>query len=167
MALAMYDPSSVYINAAGVIEVEDVSEGTFIEITKDAALFSSVVSTDGKTYRVKIPNDNYTVTISLSSSSKSSKVLQYLSVADQFTGLAQFPLFIKDISGSSFFFATSCWIESQPTMSFSNSTSALVWTIKATQAVISFGDNYGSSSAVDDVINGIIASLPSLKGLIE
>lgn len=167
MALAMYDPSSVYINAAGVIDIEHVSEGTFIEINKDAAVFSSIVSTDGKTYRMKIPNDNYTVTISLSGSSKSSKVLQYLMVADQATGLAQFPLFIKDNSGSSFFFATSCWVESQPTLSFSNGVEARVWTIKATQAVISFGDSYGSSSTIDDIVNGIIASLPSLKGLIE
>lgn len=167
MALAMYDPSSVYINAAGVIEVEDVSEGTFIEINKDAAIFKSVVSTDGRTYRVKVPNDNYTVTISLSSSSKSSRVLQYLMVADHTTGLAQFPLFIKDTSGSSFFFATSCWIESQPGMSFSNTTEARVWTIKATQAVISFGDSYGPSSLLEDTVNGIISSLPVLKGLIE
>lgn len=166
MAYAMYDPSSVYIQIAGVIPVEDVTDGTFVEVTKDSDLFSNVVSSDGKVYRMKIPGDTYTVTLSLQSVSTSSEILEYLMIADQTTGVAKFPLIIKDTSGSSLFFATTCWVQSQPTLSFSDNVEARVWTIKATGVSIVFGNSYGSSSTSEDIVKGIIGSIPSLAGII-
>lgn len=166
MAYAMYDPSSVYVFLAGLMQLEDVTDGTFIEVTKDSDLFSNTVTSDGKVYRMKIPGDTYTVTLSLQSVSKSSKVLQYLMIADQTTGVAKFPLIIKDTSGSSLFFATSCWVQSQPTLSFADNVEARVWTLKATGVTISFGDSYGASSTEEDILNGVIGSLPSLAGLL-
>lgn len=166
MAYAMYDPSSVYVNVAGVIQLEDVTDGTFIEVTKDSDNFSNIVSADGKVYRMKIPGDTYTVTISLQSVSTSSEVLEYLMIADQTTGVGKFPLMIKDTSGSSLFFATTCWVQSQPTLSFSDNVEARVWTIKATGVSIVFGNSYGSSSTSEDIVKGIIGSIPSLAGLI-
>jgi len=166
MAYAMYDPSSVYVFIAGLLQVEDVTDGTFIEVTKDSDLFNTTVSADGQVYRMKTPGNTYTVTLSLQSVSKSSEVLQYLSVADQLTGVAMFPLIIKDTKGSSLFFATSCWVQSQPTLSFSQNVEARVWTIKATGVTTVFGNNYGASSTSEDIANGIIGAIPNLSGLL-
>ena len=166
MAYAMYDPSSVYVFLAGVMQVEDVTDGTFIEITKDSDLFNTTVSSDGQVYRMKVPGNTYTVTLSLQSVSTSSQILQYLSVADQTTGVAMFPLIIKDTKGSSLFFATSCWVQSQPSLSFSEEVEARVWTIKATGVTIVFGNNYGSSSLTEDIINGLVGSIPNLSGIL-
>ena len=60
MALAMYDPSAVIILLAGVIPVEDVAEGTFVEIVKDIQTYTSSKSTDGVITRIKNADNTYT-----------------------------------------------------------------------------------------------------------
>lgn len=166
MALALYDPSSVVILLADIIAVEDVSEGTFVRIVKDTQTFTSTTSTDGEVYRKRSSNTNYTLTLTLTSSSKTNRILQYFLIADQVTSLGKFPVLIKDTSGSSLFSAFTCWIESQPEMTFSDNVRAMVWTIKATEAVVVYGDSYGNSSTTEDIVNGIVSSIPSLDGLI-
>ena len=165
MALATYDPSAVMIYLAGVA-VEDVMDGTFVRIAKDSQVFTSVTSTDGQVYRKRSSSTSYTLSITLSSSSKTNKVLQYFLIADQLTSLGKFPLMIKDGSGSSLFFATTFWIEQQPDMVFSEDVRAMPWTIRCTGSTISFGDNYDPSSLTDDALNVVVGSIPSLAGLL-
>lgn len=165
MALALYDPSSVVIYIAG-ISLEDVAEGTFVRISKDTQTFSSSTSTDGQVYRKRSSSASYTLTLSLTSSSKSNRVLQYLLIADYATSLGTFPILIKDTSGSSLFFSTNGWIESQPDMNFDQGVRTLTWTIRCLSPTITYGDSYGSSSTGEDIVQGIISSIPSLTGLL-
>lgn len=165
-SLAMYDPTSVLVYLADIVQVEDVMDGTFIQIAKDTQTFTSTTSTDGQVYRKRSSNNNYTVTLTLSSTSKTSRYLQYMLLADQLTSVAKFPLFIKDTGGSTLFHATTCWIEQQPDVTFSQQVVARTWTIKATGCTLVYGDNYGSSSILEDVLGGIISDLPSLTGLL-
>lgn len=167
MPLATYDPSKVLILLADIIAVEDVMEGSFVQITKDLPVFTSAVSTDGKMYRKRSSSTSYTVSLTLSSTSKTNKVLQYMLIADQLTTVAKFPILIKDTGGSSLFSASTCWIENQPDLTFSDQVVPRVWQIRATEAVISYGDNYGSSSSAEDIGNLVIGSLPSLAGLLR
>ena len=166
MSLATYDPSSVVIYLADVILVEDVMDGTFIQITKDTQTFTSTTSTDGQVYRKRNSNDNYTVSITLSSTSKTSRILQYFLIADVTTSVAKFPLFIKNTGGSTLFHATTCWIENQPDVVFSQQVVPMVWTIKATGCTLVYGDNYGASSILGDIVGSLVSDLPSLQGLI-
>lgn len=87
-------------------------------------------------------------------------------IADQATTVAKFPILIKDTSGSSLFAAATCWIEGQPDLTFSDQVVPRVWTIKATEAVISYGDSYGSSSGLEDILNVVSGSLPSIAGIV-
>jgi len=166
MPFSMYDPTSVTINILGII-VEDVESGTFVRVSKDAQTFSSSVSTDGVQYRRRNSSKSYTIELTLSSVSKTSKILQYFLIADQTTTVAKFPLFIKDTSGSSLFFSTTCWIEAQPDLIFGDSVVPRTWIIRASEGVVSFGDSYGASSIAEDIINTLVAEIPSLAGLIS
>ncbi|MDF5713573.1 MAG: hypothetical protein PUP93_06710 [Rhizonema sp. NSF051] len=165
MALSMYDPSSITINIAGFV-VEDVESGTFVKVSKDEPTFSSVTSTDGITYRRRSSSKSYTIELTLSSVSKTSRLLQYLLIADQTTTVAKFPLFIKDTSGSSQFFSTTCWIEREPDLIFADSVVPRTWVIKATEGVTVFGDSYGATSLIEGILDGIISEIPSLAGVI-
>lgn len=167
MALASYNPAEVVMYLADILQVDDVMDGTFIQISKDTQVFSSSTSTDGQVYRRRNSNNNYTITLTLSSSSRSSRVLQYLLIADQTTSIAKFPVFIKDMSGSTLFHATTCWIEQQPDIVFSQQVSARAWIIKATGCTLAYGDSYGRSSVGEDALDLVVGSIPSIAGLIQ
>lgn len=165
--IAHYDPSAVIILIAGVIPVESVVNGTFVEIEKDLQTFTSVKSTDGQIYRTMNADTSYTLTLSLSSVSDSNAILEYLLYADQLTQLAKFPILIKDTSGSSLFFSTTCWIEDQPILQFSDNVEARRWTIKCAEGGLHFGDNYGASAIGEDSLRFITSALPILDGLLR
>lgn len=166
MALSIYDPTSIIINVAG-ITVEDVQAGTFVRVSKDAPTFSSSTSTDGKQSRRRNSSKSYTVELTLSSVSKTNRILQYFLIADQSSTVAMFPMFIKDASGSSLFFATSCWIEQQPDLIFADTVVPRTWIIKSTEAVVVFGDSYGASSVAEDIIRTLVSEIPSISGFIN
>jgi hypothetical protein len=167
MPLAMYDPTSVLMYIADAILVEDVMDGSFIQIVKDTQVFTSETSTDGEIYRKRSSNNNYTVTLTLSATSMTSRILHYLLIADLETSVAKFPLFIKDTSGSTLFHATTCWIESQPNITFSQRVEPRTWIIKATGiTTLVYGDNYGESSIPEDIVSSLLGTIPSLTGLI-
>lgn len=167
MALASYNPAEVVMFLADIIQIDDVMDGTFIQISKDTQVFSSSTSTDGQVYRRRNSNSNYTITLTLTSSSRSSRVLQYFLIADQTTSIAKFPIFIKDMSGSTLFHATTCWVEQQPDIIFSEQVSARTWIIRATGTTLAYGDNYSRSSITDDTLSVVVGSIPSIAGLIQ
>ena len=78
-----------------------------------------------------------------------------------------FPILIKDNSGSSLFYSTTCWIEDVPTMQFSDTVEARNWTIKCAEGGVFFGDNYGASSIGEDVFDTLVSAIPVLDGLIR
>lgn len=167
MALGNYDPSQVVILLAGVIPVEYVAEGTFVDITKDSPIFVTSNSTDGDTYRTKVADTTWSVDLTLSSFSNTNAVLQKLMLADQLAPISMtFPLLIKDTSGSSFFFATDCWVEKPPKMSFAQNDGNRQWSIKCSNTGVYFGDNIGTATTEQEILDYITASLPILKGIL-
>lgn len=66
---------------------------------------------DGEVGRSIDPNSTYEVTVSLATSSKSNDYLSNCFNKDRKTGNNMLPLIIKDLSGSTLFFAKQAWIK--------------------------------------------------------
>lgn len=163
--LASYSPEDVTILVAGFIPISGLIDGTFVTISKDLSPFSTARTSDGQVARLYNCDSSYTITLTLQNTAESNDVLTKMWQIDEISQLGKFPLMIKDQLGTSLFFSTTSWIESVPTMEYSNNITERVWVIRSSQAVINFGANQERSSAIQDLANIVASSLPILEGL--
>lgn len=69
---------------------------------------------DGEVGRSVDPNSTFEVTVSLATSSKSNDYLSSMYNKDRANGGGMAPLLIKDLSGSTLFFAKQAWVQNFP-----------------------------------------------------
>lgn len=160
-----YAPSEVSLTIALLYDVKDFSEDSMININKDTDYFSTNVGAAGGVERTHIPNDVYTLEISLSQTSPTNTILSSMASIDQLSRLVVFPIFAKDSSGSSLFLATSCWIESPPDVPYSSSLEDRVWRIKCSEMVFNVGGNGTDDEGIDNDIARLASLGSSLAGL--
>jgi hypothetical protein len=160
-----YCPEDVTVIAGGFFEIKGFVDGTFISITKDVVPFTTVRTPDGTTARLYNNDNNYTVNITLHSSSDSNDVLTKMWQLDEITQKGKLPLIIKDHSGSDLLFSPTAWIEGIPNLIKSNGIEGRTWTFKATSCGINVGGNGEASGIINDLINLATSALPSLGGI--
>lgn len=88
---------------------------------------------DGEVGRSIDPNSTYEVTVSLATSSKSNDYLSNCFNKDRKTGNNMLPLIIKDLSGSTLFFAKQAWIKNFPETKRGRKISNQDWTFNTGQ----------------------------------
>ena len=88
---------------------------------------------DGEVGRSIDPNSTYEVTVSLATSSKSNDYLSNCFNKDRKTGNDMLPLIIKDLSGSTLFFAKQAWIKNFPESKRGRKISNQDWTFNTGQ----------------------------------
>lgn len=88
---------------------------------------------DGEVGRSIDPNSTYEVTVSLAISSKSNDYLSNCFNKDRKTGNNMLPLIIKDLSGSTLFFAKQAWIKNFPESKRGRKISNQDWTFNTGQ----------------------------------
>nr|DAO19775.1 MAG TPA: Protein of unknown function (DUF3277) [Caudoviricetes sp.] len=88
---------------------------------------------DGEVGRSIDPNSTYEVTVSLATSSKSNDYLSNCFNKDRKTGNNMLPLIIKDLSGSTLFFAKQAWIKNVPESKRGRKISNQDWTFNTGQ----------------------------------
>lgn len=88
---------------------------------------------DGEVGRSIDPNSTYEVTVSLATSSKSNDYLSNCFNKDRKTGNNMLPLIIKDLSGSTLFFAKQAWIKNFPETKRGRKISNHDWTFNTGQ----------------------------------
>lgn len=88
---------------------------------------------DGEVGRSIDPNSTYEVTVSLATSSKSNDYLSNCFNKDRKTGNNMLPLIIKDLSGSTLFFAKQAWIKNFPETQRGRKISNQDWTFNTGQ----------------------------------
>lgn len=88
---------------------------------------------DGEVGRSIDPNSTYEVTVSLATSSKSNDYLSNCFNKDRKTGNNMLPLIIKDLSGSTLFFAKQAWIKNFPESKRGRKISNQDWTFNTGQ----------------------------------
>lgn len=140
MATFTYDPKSVIITIGGV-PISGYADGTFLEIVADTQQFTKVIGADGYTTRVKSNNYGALATLTISQSSPSNDVLSGFLALDRASNAGIVPVLIKDLSGSTIFFAGTGWIRQFPDVTFGNEINNRAWQIDLAEADIFVGGN--------------------------
>lgn len=156
-----YSPLDVLVTLSGLYTVEGFSDSAMVSIVKDEAPFQYQKSMDGSISRLMKKDATYTITLSLNQTSPSNDILMAIHRVDLLTGLGKFPILIKDGSGTSFFFATNCWIENIPDLTFTSGIGSRDWVLKC-----SFGDATigGNDKNLLNSVLGVGGALGSVLG---
>jgi hypothetical protein len=166
LSLFTYNPESVNVLIAGLVNVTGFVDGTFVDVTKDVVPFSAARTADGTVARMYNNDQTYTITLTLHCGSNSNDVLTKLWQLDEITQRGKFHLLIKDFSGSDLFFSTTTWIEGIPTISKSNGIDSRIWVLRSSQATTNVGGNMEPSKLLEDITNLAISSLPAIEGIL-
>lgn len=164
--LATYSPEDVTILVAGVIPITGLAAGSFLTISKNMQTFTTQRTSDGRVARLRNNDQTYTISLTLHSTAESNDVLTKISLVDQTFLVGKFPLLIKDTKGTSFFFSTTTWIESEPDQEFSDGITTRTWVLRSSQAITNIGSNVEPSGMLGDLINTITAAAPIVGGLL-
>ena len=167
MKLGTYSPEDVNILVAGIVPITGLAAGSFVTISKNMQPFSAQRTSDGQVARLYNNDQTYTITLTLHSAAESNDVLTKLSLLDQTLLKGIFPLLIKDVQGTSFFFSTSTWIEAEPDQEFSDQISTRTWTLRSSQAISNIGSNVEPAGLLDDLINTVAAAAPIIGGILN
>lgn len=98
----------------GAKELTGFSEDDMITIKPLGDGMQIFSGADGEVARSIDPNSTFEVTVSLATSSKSNDYLSACFNKDRKTGKYMLPLIIKDLSGSTLFFAKQAWLKNIP-----------------------------------------------------
>lgn len=151
MTIQTYDPSEVNLFLAILYQVEDYAPDSLLSISRDESFYNTVKGGTGSLERVRIEDNTYTITISLSQTSPTNTVLNALATLDRYSGNGFFPVFCKDGSGQSLFLASSCWIESPPEASYTGSIETRTWNLKAHDMVWGLSGNEADRNIIEQV----------------
>jgi hypothetical protein len=114
------------------------AEGTFINTSRTEDGFSFRVGSDGNVVRSRNRNRTGSVTVTLLPSSPSNDILSTL--ADEKGGLGVYPLFIKDLSGTTLVTAPSAWVRKMAEVAFAKEASEdREWVLDCDELVIHVG----------------------------
>lgn len=121
-----YDPKQVIVTF-GVVIVTGYAEGTFIAIAQSGDSFEKQKGADGGVDRVNKNASDYAVTLTLKQTSLTNDALSALSIVDKLSNAGKLPLIVKDLRGTSLFFAEQAWIAKEPDPENSDSMSSREW----------------------------------------
>lgn len=141
MAMALYSPEDVVILLGGFYQLEGLHDGSFLSISDEKVRWETSVTADGSVSRTNVTPAVHTISITLSSVSSSNSILTTWATADSFLYGAILPLIIKDMSGSTMFYTTECWIEKVADTSFDTSVTGREWILKSAGGSLSVGGN--------------------------
>lgn len=162
--IALYSPKDVTVLLGGFYKLDGYASDTFINIRKDVKPFDAMKSMDGEQSRIYRKDEGYTVELTLAQSSAANNILSAIYNVDVATQMGKFPLFIKDLKGSTTFFAGTAWIEDIPDTSFGAELTTRTWVIGTSEAGLNIGGNQENSTVLDIIGIGSSA-LPILKDL--
>jgi hypothetical protein len=126
LGVGTYDPESIVITFGSVV-MSGYAEGTFVNIERSGARFEKRMGADGSVDRINKRARDFTVTLTLMQSSPINDVLSSLSDIDAETNTGKKPMTVKDLSGTTLFFAPESWIETDPSIEFGDSLGNREW----------------------------------------
>lgn len=161
MDLWTYSPEEVTILVMGV-PLEGVVEGTFVSLTRQAPIFTSSSTADGRITRTYNAADIWDIQFTLMNTSPSNGFLDKLVLLDRVTKRGKFPLMIKDGFGGTLIFSTTTWIEELPSITYGVEMTERVWTLKSANAVVNINGNESPSSMAEDILGTVASALPGI-----
>lgn len=124
--LRNYDPKQVVVTFGPVI-FTGYPEGTFVQVTRSGDNFTKKKGADGTINRTNNNAFDFTVTATLMQTSLTNDALSAILAADVNDNQGIFPLTIKDLLGTTLFFAQEAWIKKDPDDEFSNEAGDREW----------------------------------------
>lgn len=121
-----YDPKKVIITFGSVM-FSGFASGSFIKLTQNGDSFEKIKGADGGIDRVNKNARDYSVSVTLKRTSQTNDLLSAISIADKAANSGILPLAIKDLNGTSLFFAESAWIKKDPDAEESDSMPNREW----------------------------------------
>jgi len=135
-----YDPKQIKV-IVGAIVLTGFAEGTFVTITQNGNSFEKSRGADGEVDRVNKNADDYTLAFTLKRTSLSNDALSTLSIADKKFNTGTVPITVKDLNGTSTFFAEQGWIAKEPDPEESDSMPTREWQVDTGKAAHFIGGN--------------------------
>lgn len=123
-----YDPKKVLVILGGQ-QLTGFSEDDIITIRPLGDGMTIYVGADGEVGRSVDPNQCFEIEISLATTSHSNDYLSSLYNQDRANGNALKPLMIKDLSGSTLFFADQAWPQNFPEAGRGRQIDSVSWTL--------------------------------------
>lgn len=108
-----YDPKK-YIIVFGAIPMTGFAEGTFITLARNGDLFEKSRGADGTVDRINKNASDFSVTITVKQTSLTNDALSAVMIVDMKNNTGVYPLTIKDLGGTTVFFAQYAWIGKDP-----------------------------------------------------
>lgn len=161
MDLWTYSPEEVTILVMGV-PLEGVVDGTFVSVTRQAPVFTSSSTADGRITRTYNAADIWDIQFTLMNTSPSNGFLDKLVLLDRVTKRGKFPIMIKDGFGGTLIFSTTTWIEDLPSITYGVEMTERVWTLKSANAVVNINGNESPSSMAEDILGTVASALPGI-----
>lgn len=157
-----YSPSDVVVYV-GAFQITGFSENSIVSIKPESPAFRSFKAADGMVSRAASSDSTFLIELVLSQGSTSNDVLNWMHRLDRNTKTAKLPLFIKDTSGTSFFFSPSAWISTLPDSTFGRELSDRVWVFEAPQGYFNIGGNRDDEGA--EILSAIGEAYPIIGQL--
>nr|DAO21569.1 MAG TPA: Protein of unknown function (DUF3277) [Caudoviricetes sp.] len=123
-----YDPKKVLVILGGT-QITGFSDDDIITVKPLGDGMTIYVGADGEVGRSVDPNQCFEVTVTLATTSKSNDYLSSLYNQDRANGNAMKPLMIKDLSGSTLFFADQAWPQNFPEAGRGRQIDGVEWTL--------------------------------------
>lgn len=161
---ATYRPSSVKASVVGV-PVEGFVNGTFLTIEKQDMTFTSRKAPDGTVAVFVDGKPTYNISFFLQSTSASNTWLHLMFKLFMSYGVSfKMPVMISDASGSTSFFGTDCYFETEPNTSFSDTVETVEWRIVCHDGAYTKGGNIEDNDLIEAIQT--IVQVVSLAGLV-
>ena len=125
-----FDPCQVSVIFNGAI-ISGFAENDFVDVAFEIEnMFTDFCSTDGQVTRIKNSDRRGTITIKLTSTSASNKIMSVMAKADYLTQAAAGAILIKDQKGETLITGANCWIAGWPKATFGREIAVREWRIR-------------------------------------
>jgi hypothetical protein len=153
-----YVSSEVKSNILG-IDLDGFSSGTFITITPEKPTYTHRRAMDGSTETTLNRFQSYLIKFSVQQTSQANDWLNILhGLFKTYQIPFKMPILIRDGMGRSMFFATDCWFEKEPVMSYADVVGSVDWEIRCNNGTMKHGGS-GDISTGLEIISAISAAL--------
>ncbi len=125
-AVGTFDPKKVIVTFGEVI-MSGMAEGTFVNITRSGDGFEKRKGSDGSVDRINKNAFDCSVEVTLMQTSPINDLLSLIYIQDQASNTGVKPLTVKDLSGTTLFFAPLAWIRVDPADEMGDSLGNRTW----------------------------------------
>lgn len=128
-SIGLYDPEDLDILLAFMYEVRGFSSNRMISLKRVEEAFKASTGGHGNTERMRSPNNDFNLVISLAQTSPSNSILSALYSLDSVSHRATFPIYIKERRTGSIYISDACFITDTPEVVYSDGIETRDWSL--------------------------------------